>query len=106
MTKKVRPVLKRRWLHFGKFLDISTGHVTKRDLRLLKKDDGMLTAYPYAEGCWVHVSPDIKSEASLCKLGFSEGFAEVYLAAKEAGCWFIRFDCDGYTYEQFPTYRW
>jgi len=106
MTKKVRPVLKRRQLQFGKYLDISTGHMARHDLELLKEDDGPLTVYPYAEGYWVHVSVGIKNEAVLRKLGFSEGFAKVYLAAVLAKCWFIRFDCDGYTYERFPTYEW
>jgi hypothetical protein len=106
MTKKVQPVLKRRQLQFGKYLDISTGHMADRDMELLKKDDGPLAVYPYTEGYWVHVSPDIKNEAALCKLGFSEGFAKVYLAAKRAGCWFIRFDCDGFMYERFLAYEW
>lgn len=105
MTKKVRPVLKRRQLQFGKFLDVSTGHVTQKDFKLLKRDDCLITSYPYLEGCWVHVAKDV-TKGNLLRLGFSEGFIMAYLAAKEAVCWFIRFDCDGFEYERFPTYEW
>jgi hypothetical protein len=105
MTKKIWPVLKRRRLQFAEFLDASTGHVTQKDFKLLKRDDCPITSYPYREGCWVHVAKDI-TKGNLRRLGFSAGFIAVYLAAKEQCCWFIRFDCDGYTYERFPTYEW
>jgi hypothetical protein len=105
MTKKVRPVLKRRQLQFGEFLDVSTGHVTQKDFKLLKRNDCPITSYSYPEGCWVHVAEAV-TRAHLRRLSFSAGFAAVYLAAKEQRCWFIRFDCDGFMYERFPTYRW
>jgi len=105
MTKKVQPVLKRRQLQFGKFLDISTGHVTQKDFDLLERNDCPIASYSYLEGCWVHVAKDI-TRAHLRRLGFSAGFIAVYLAAKQAKCWFIRFDCDGFEYKHFPTYRW
>ena len=31
---------------------------------------------------------------------------KVYLAARDAGCWFIKFDQDGDEYKQFEQYEW
>jgi hypothetical protein len=100
------PVRKRKKLEIYKYLDVSTSHVMESDLAELKRRDCPIVAYPYPEGVWVHVTPDKVTAAGLQALGFSEGFAKVYVAAQKADCYFIRFDCDGMEYEQFPVYEW
>jgi len=101
----MKPTCSRKALVFGKFLDVSTGHVMREDLAELRRSACPITSYPYTEGVWVHVSPDVTAKA-LPQLGFSEGFTQVYLAAQKAKCWFIRLDCDGYEYDRFPRYNW
>ena len=92
-----------------KFLDCSTGHVTERDMGLLAKDDCQLVTYQFEYGTWVHVLQDKPygfTPKTLKALGFSDGFIKVYLAAREADCWFIKLDSDGETYEQFEHFDW
>jgi len=94
-------------LQFYKYLDISTGHVMEADLQNLEHDDCPITAYPYEEGCWVHVDNNGETTFNgLLRLGFSEGFAKVYMAAVAAKCQWIKFDCDGWQYERFEHYDW
>lgn len=92
-------------LVYGRYLDISTGHMSLADRQLLETTQQPLTAYKYREGFWVHVSPNVTGRY-LRRWGFGRGFAKVYLAAKRAKCWFVRFDCDGTRYRQFPRYHW
>jgi len=92
-----------------RFLDCSTGHVTERDMDLLKRDDCQIVTYQFEYGTWVHVLQDKPYEFTykiLKLLGFSVGFIKVYMAARAAGCWFIKLDQDGETYEQFTHYEW
>lgn len=92
-----------------KFLDISTGHITKNDMALLAKDDCQIVTYQFEYGTWVHILQDKPYEFTykvLKLLGFSVGFIKVYMAARAAGCWFIKLDQDGETYEQFEQYEW
>lgn len=101
--------MKKEKLTTPKFLDISTGHVTQEDMVRLEKPESGLTVYPFEYGNWVHVSQDHPSDITpkaLKALGYSEGFVKVYLAARKAGCWFIKFDQDGDEYEQFEQYEW
>lgn len=97
----------RKKLWFGKYLDISTCHIMEADLKKLERDDSPITSYPYEEGCWVYVDNNGETTLNgLLRLGFSRGFAEVYMAAVAAKSQWIKLDCDGWEYEQFKHYDW
>ena len=96
---------KQKRLRFGKYLDITTGHVTRADMGKLERDDCPLVAYPYNEGCWVHIADDV-TRNDLERLGFSEGFCGVFVMVRAASCQFIKLDCDGWQYAGLKHYDW
>ena len=109
MVKVKNELAPKKALVTPKYLDISTGHVTHKDMVRLEKPESGLTVYPFEYGCWVSVSQDRPSDITptvLEALGYSDGFVKVYMAARKAGCWFIKLDQDGETYEQFAQYEW
>lgn len=97
----------RKELWIGKYLDISTAHVTKEDDAKLAAEDCPICCYPYECGYWIYVDLNHEvHESDVPAMGFSQGFADVYMAARQAGCQWIKLDCDGYEYEQFKRYDW
>lgn len=49
-------------------------------------------------------NPDILTAARA--QGYSEAMIGLVTAADEAGCSWLEIDCDGPTYEDFPTFEW
>lgn len=91
------------------YLDISTGHMTEEDDKLLKESEASLVVYSYEYGYFVHV-PDLKTESSIIPAfrehGFSEAFSKIMEYAQGKGFAFVRFDSDGAEYEELPMFNW
>ena len=100
----------------GKFLDISTSHITKKDARLLDRTVGSnpLIVYKYPEGFFVLVPEkfDRKNKyfhqelALAKKFGYSKALLNILRKAYAKNCWFVRLDCDGTVYSDLPTFKW
>ena len=95
-------------------LDISTGHITKEDDRLIKEaapDENVLVpiiTYGYKEGYFVYVpSDDLKVHLDRCKRhGMSTQFCKILRLAAVRGIKYVQFDADGQTYADLKTYNW
>jgi hypothetical protein len=90
-----------------KLLDLSTGHLSRKDIELLKdykaednSSDKALIAYPFAYGWTVSTSGMLNSEDRFERIdemrqeGFSEYFVAVMVHAAELGAVIVRFDRD------------
>jgi hypothetical protein len=96
----------------GKYLDISTKHISKKDSHLLDRTVGSnpLIVIKYDEGYFVHVDSETKyfhqtlTEAR--KFGYSKDLITILRWARSKKCWFVRLDADGTTYSDLPTFEW
>ena len=92
----------------AKFLDASTGYMTKNDSLLLANIEKLqaIKAYrsrprviPHEYGWWVNVQQEgdvyVDHIAALVDAGFSASFLKVMHHARKHGCWWINFDQDG-----------
>ena len=96
-----------------KCLDISTGHMTENDDKLLKAatDDqrqvpSLAIVYEYKEGYFVYVSPETDQDAELTKEGFSAAFLNLIKMARSLKLKYVQFDADGITYADLPLFDW
>lgn len=92
-----------------KYLDCSTGHITKQTMGLLNKgeESGLLgmTVAPYEYGAFVTV-PGFDDPDDECVRTMPNDLAEVLAFAHSRGCQVVRFDSDGFTYDELPSYDW
>lgn len=98
-------------LYTNKVLDISTGHITENDNKLLTKDECPVSAYKFTYGFLVNVPHNIESvykdtRKAIVVNGFSDAFQTVFELARKNQCDYIMFDCDGITYEDLPVFDW
>lgn len=82
-----------------KYLDVSTAHVTEKDMQLLetRKDfanSNPVSAYNYEHGAFVVICEEVTDRA-LSDFGYSPSFVKLGRYAREHGCATIRLDCDG-----------
>lgn len=103
-----------------RILDLSTGHITTGDDRLLKAGripkDGtgveMLEIYPMVPGYLLHfLCPTYDGHleglgTTLAEYGYSWSFAHVLDCAYQSGCDFIRLDPDGEVIGSLPLNEW
>jgi hypothetical protein len=94
-----------------KSLDISTDHLTKIDsLRLDDASKGEsenpVTAYKYEYGHFVHVPDEEADYIAMDKYGYSLQFTLILRRAKELGCKYVQFDCDGIQYDDLEVFNW
>jgi hypothetical protein len=104
-----------------KCLDINTGHLTEKDNSLLEeasKDEphnaNPVVAYcTYTEGYFVYCDEEGvrevdsgEGEYGYLSYGYSTQFLAILKRAKELGCKYVQFDCDGISYEDLETYEW
>lgn len=94
-----------------KILDISTGHLTKKDNDLLKDEDSMnnpISSYKFEYGYFVHVSEDSMEELTpiIKSAGYSDEFLIILSKAKELKCSYIKFDSDGFLYTDLNSFDW
>lgn len=110
-----------------KYLDVSTGHLTRKDVKLLEKhfdrdifkknreavtpEDGLIV-FPYDTGFFVYVNYSDKEEHkikcdSLREDGlYSEDFINILELTCKYNCWFVRFDSAAEEYEELPSHEW
>jgi len=90
----------------SRYLDLSTAHVTQKDMDLISfdYDNNPVYSYDYEYGSFVFL-PDTKSKieqielfCDLIEYGYSKSFVKVVKYAKDLDCTMIRLDCDGDTY--------
>lgn len=108
-------------LFIVKVLEASTGHITKEDDKLLRRDGqddlavydvkGGKIRYGYLiytgldEGS-IREEDSSFTKASLKAAGFSDALFNLLSLAKKAGCKFLQLDCDGVEYDDLPTFNW
>lgn len=89
------------------FFDVSTMHVTERDCALIQRCGFPLVVYGYDHGYFVHCGTnEADDEKNLRDAGMSEGFINVWKKGVANGCWFIRLDADGSSYQEFERFDW
>lgn len=88
-------------------LDVSTGHITKKDASLLDSSKAVV-AHKYEEGYFVFVPEDpIESEEQvLTDAGFSKDFVNLMKLARRHGCKYLQLDRDGREYKDLPMHSW
>ena len=98
-------------MSFLKYLDASTGHITREDNALLQQtetSEGVpgCYVYPYDNGYFISIYPDEPSEQEMKESGFSESFFNVQEYARKNGCTVLRLDADGDEIPELETHRW
>lgn len=87
------------------YLDCSTGHLEAATMRALSQGDDMqgalTTVAPYTYGAFISVPPDPVTDLAL-----PPDLRDVVDAARRQGCHVVRFDADGTTLDDLPTYDW
>ena len=102
-----------------RYLDCSTGHVTKSDMELLDvhgmdnaTDTMPMMSAVYPEGAWVGTmhtleEDELKAEENnLRKLEFSEAFLKVLAFARGKDCKYVCLDCDAKIYDELKVFDW
>lgn len=92
-----------------RYLDISTGHITKGDADLLKaghEPDGAYLIGKYDEGFVLSLGEPVEAMNNTVNLEFSEAFRNILRYATNAGCMLMRLDADGMEFPDFPTFDW
>lgn len=97
--------------NIGKILDVSTGHVTLMDTRLLdnqKDRDNPVVTYKYDRGYFIPVinPKDIDGGMDLESYGYSEAFAALYRRCILRRYDYIRLDGDGEVYSDLKLFNW
>lgn len=99
------------------YLDVSTGHITREDSKILDElsDDSIVNNYAsvvvhkYPEGYWVHVCGDDDEatvEAEKKEPRLSPSFWKAWRKTHDLKCWFMRLDADGDFHEDLDQHSW
>jgi hypothetical protein len=93
-----------------KYLDISTGHMTKNDndiLAMNKAKDVLFDPFEYGYRVWVPSKKFAKETyKAMKKAGLSKSFRKIIKWACKKGMDWVAFDRDGTIYSQFKTFDW
>lgn len=94
-----------------KYLDASTGHITKEDNALLQQTSTSeeipgCYAYPYDCGYFISVYPDSPTEEEKKESGLSENFFKIVEHARKNNCFILRLDAEGNELEGFDLIDW
>lgn len=105
-------------LPMSTYVDLSTGHLTRADARLLEDEAAdraarppVLVVYSYTEGFWVYVPSTADQLREYLDRAADDGrYSTVLLdlirLAHEQHARFIRFDSDGPVVPKLPTHEW
>ncbi len=93
-----------------RYLDISTGHITKKDADALNSNCGIRGAYligTYDEGWVLSIgeTDDYKGDETFVDC-YSPEFYDVLDYARKQGCTLLRFDGDGMEFPNLPSFDW
>jgi hypothetical protein len=92
--------------------EISTGHLTSKDNKLLAeagegKTSNPIVAYIYEYGYFVFVpEKDTGLNQYARTYGYSKGFTKIMTRARKLKCKYIQFDGDGYILDDLETFNW
>jgi hypothetical protein len=101
-----------KYLGVFRYLDCSTGHVTKADMDILDLGSPeSVISYANEYGAFVHVPYDFLAEsgdpfAEMLNEGFSESFVKVLKYAKACNCFWVKLDADGILHENLDHHTW
>lgn len=99
--------LAKPWI--DKILDMSTGHITKKDDDLLGNKDfeNPLSLYRFDYGYFVFCMGAESGWAGvLLNYGYSQALVDILALGKSLDCKFVKLDCDGMEYKELPTFEW
>ena len=95
-----------------KYLDISTVHVHKEDMRILQKasshevfNDAPVN-FPYDTGTFIAVGEEASQDEWEKAKKVSKEFLNILDQARSKGCTFVRLDADGAEYGDLPKIDW
>jgi len=91
-----------------RYLDISTGHITKNDADLLRNDhepDGAFLIGKYSEGFILSLG-EYTEVSNVVGREFSKEFYDILNYAQLKGCCLLRLDADGMEFPNLPTFDW
>lgn len=91
-----------------KYLELSTGHVTKEDRELFDDGDPKWPFNKHEYGWWVWV-PDILDDYQaemFAESGLSHNVWAAIHYARSHGCDWIRYDCDAIASDDLPFFEW
>jgi hypothetical protein len=92
-------------------LDISTGHLTRKDLTLIQEaaegnSENPVTCYEYEYGYFVFVPPKDEDLTHRARdYGYSKQFMDILNKARTLKCKYIQYDSDGITYDDLEYYE-
>ena len=89
-----------------KYLDASTGHLTRGEMQLVEAaPDALPRCIPHRYGAWVYVPSDAESlDPALAQI--APNLHAVIEHARANGCSWINFDADGDECEGLATFPW
>lgn len=100
-------------LPVGKFIDVSTGHITEKDDELLDIDceaklPAAIVFRKDYHGYFVHVPHgDVEEfEQGLRRTGYSEEFIRLIQLARSEGASLLCLDADGSSSDKLPSFDW
>jgi len=95
--------------YITKAFEASTCHITKHDTELLGRDDCAICAYSFEYGWFIFTGSggyDQEEYNGILAYGFSEALVNLLKTAAKHDCKFLCLDCDGFTYDDLPQYKW
>lgn len=97
----------------GRFIVLSTGHVTEADSRILNNLDAQTAPVMVAQagyGWLISLVPasEFPEERmqELRGLGLSESFVKLWAGMRDRGYGLLHLDCDGDAHSEFETFSW
>lgn len=85
-----------------KYLDLSTGHVSKETAEWLDENPKDLIMYPKGEYGWIVYA----MQEELKSYNYPKDLVKVIKYAKKNGCVWIMFDRDGDQVDKLKLYNW
>jgi hypothetical protein len=99
-----------------KYLDMSTGHMTRLDGEILQSmEDGKkdktgdpLIWDPHSFGWWVYtkMEDDLDFNKRMLEFGYSGALVKILNQASAEGFTWIKFDADGFVHPNVPQHGW
>ena len=85
---------------------LSTSHLTEADSDLLADGKHAVPTYNIEFGWLLYVGLDTATDVKSADVGMSADYWRIVRVAREKGCNYIRFDCDGPVEGWLPEHDW
>jgi hypothetical protein len=92
-------------------MDISTGHITENDNKILssKIKNNPVIFYRYPHGYFITVDTldtITTTKQKLKDFGYSNEFVNILTQARKHKCEYLLIDADGHNYSDIPSFDW